>query len=151
MHVLTRTVDGFYKCHGGDDCDDGDGMVYHSLELCDGQYNDCTNLMFSPTGAPADETDDDGDTQVECAGWVGEPPLWMEIVMIQTQQSIQTLQNCATVGTTIVRCRLRRNLSPVDELDDDGDLQVECSGWVGNASLTDGDCDDSMVQSIQCT
>ena len=72
---LIRTVDGFYKYHYGDDCDDGDGLVYPlASELCDGQYNDCTNMIFSLIGAPADETDDDGDLQVECSGWSGNTP-----------------------------------------------------------------------------
>ena len=34
------------------------GIVY-------GQYNDHKHVVFA-TGAPADETDDDGDMQVEC-------------------------------------------------------------------------------------
>ena len=35
------------------------------LELCDGQYNDCTNVDSDASSAPIDEADNDGDTQVE--------------------------------------------------------------------------------------
>ena len=44
-------------------------------ELCDGQYNDCTDINFSFGTPPALESDDDGDTFVECNydanSWVG--------------------------------------------------------------------------------
>lgn len=44
-----------------DDCDDTDATVYSgAIELCDGQDNDCSGSI------PADETDDDSDTYVEC-------------------------------------------------------------------------------------
>ena len=52
------------------DCDDGDGTVYPgATELCDGQDNDCDNVL------PDDESDDDSDGYVECTedanGWDG--------------------------------------------------------------------------------
>ncbi len=59
-----------------DDCDDGEETVYPSAaELCDGQLNNCTG-----SGIPSDETDDDGDTYVECEfdvdGWDGSPDVF---------------------------------------------------------------------------
>ena len=53
----------------GDDCDDGNPETYPgALEICDGRDNDCDGTV------PDDETDLDGDTYVECAGWVGAVP-----------------------------------------------------------------------------
>jgi len=71
--------DGFVECEyisaswlgslsvvGGFDCDDYDDAVYPSAdEVCDGQYNDCSN-NYVETAAPEDETDDDSDGWVEC-------------------------------------------------------------------------------------
>ena len=71
--------DGFVECEyisaswlgslsvvGGFDCDDYDDAVYPSAdEVCDGQYNDCSN-NYVETSAPEDELDDDGDGWVEC-------------------------------------------------------------------------------------
>ena len=39
-----------------DDCDDTDATVYPgAVELCDGQYNNCTADAYVGDGAPADE------------------------------------------------------------------------------------------------
>jgi len=48
----------------GTDCDDADKLSFPGApELCDGNNNDCAN------GIPDDETDDDLDRWVPCAGW----------------------------------------------------------------------------------
>ncbi|MCK5801711.1 MAG: putative metal-binding motif-containing protein, partial [Lentisphaeria bacterium] len=48
----------------GPDCDDNDDASYPGgIEVCDGNDNDCSS------GVDANETDDDGDGYVECAGW----------------------------------------------------------------------------------
>ena len=53
---------------GGDDCNDTVLSVYPgAVEVCDGQYNNCEAAGYSALGAPLDETDNDGDSQVECA------------------------------------------------------------------------------------
>ncbi|MDG1482642.1 MAG: putative metal-binding motif-containing protein, partial [Myxococcota bacterium] len=45
-----------------EDCDDDDDTIYPGAEeLCDGQFNDCTNSDYDPDGAPTDEADNDGD------------------------------------------------------------------------------------------
>jgi formylglycine-generating enzyme required for sulfatase activity len=58
------------------DCDDADATVHPSAEeLCDGQYNDCDNVLYSASEPPADEEDSDGDGYVVCpydaAVWTG--------------------------------------------------------------------------------
>lgn len=54
------------------DCDDTDDRVYAgAVQACDGVNNDCNDDAW-PTVAPG-EIDDDGDTWVECTGWVGDP------------------------------------------------------------------------------
>ena len=58
------------------DCDDLDDSGFSNApELCDGQYNDCTDVNYSFGTPPALESDDDGDTYVECdfdaSSWVG--------------------------------------------------------------------------------
>ena len=60
------------------DCDDGDASVRPgAAELCDGQYNNCSDASYDADAAPADETDNDGDGYVECSvdasGWDGSP------------------------------------------------------------------------------
>ncbi len=60
----------------GMDCDDSNADTYPgAMEICDGVFNDCTDISYSATGAPADETDNDGDGYVECSidssGWSG--------------------------------------------------------------------------------
>ena len=129
---------------GGDDCDDGDGTVYPlASELCDGQYNDCTNVMFSLIGAPADETDDDGDLQVECSGWVGDTSLTSgDCDDLEASVYSNAPELCDGQYNDCTDAAYDANSAPVDELDSDGDTQVECSGWIGSSALTDGDCDD---------
>ena len=64
-----------YVLQGGD-CDDSNEYTHpNATELCDGVYNDCNDMNFAFVGAPADETDNDGDGFVECTidptGWSG--------------------------------------------------------------------------------
>ena len=59
------------------DCNDDDSTVFPlASELCDGQYNDCSNLFYDATSAPLDELDTDGDAYVACSidvgGWDGD-------------------------------------------------------------------------------
>ena len=57
---------GSFSVVGGLDCDDFDDAVYPgAAEVCDGQYNDCSN-NYVENSAPVDELDDDGDDWVEC-------------------------------------------------------------------------------------
>ena len=52
---------------GDEDCNDTDGTVYpNAVEVCDGQYNNCTVFGYDANGAPLDETDNDSDGYVEC-------------------------------------------------------------------------------------
>jgi len=49
------------------DCEDTDATVYPTaIEVCDGQYNNCSTFGYSLNGAPANETDNDGDGYVDC-------------------------------------------------------------------------------------
>ena len=51
----------------GQDCNDTVSLVYPgAIEVCDGQFNNCNSPSFTATGAPVDETDNDGDGFVEC-------------------------------------------------------------------------------------
>ena len=66
--------DGYTDSAG--DCNDGDSTVFPSAtERCDGQYNNCSADGYSPSSAPANEIDNDGDGYVECSldagGWDG--------------------------------------------------------------------------------
>ena len=59
------------------DCDDADITVYPGAsELCDGQYNNCSDAAYDASAA-ANETDNDADGYVECSvdagGWDGSP------------------------------------------------------------------------------
>ena len=61
---------------GYGDCDDSDSWVYPGApDLCDGQYNDCSNGDYSAIDLPDDEADLDADGYVECDAdgsvWVG--------------------------------------------------------------------------------
>ena len=52
---------------GDEDCNDNDATVYPgAVEVCDGQFNNCTVFGYNANGAPLDETDNDGDGYVEC-------------------------------------------------------------------------------------
>ena len=63
---------------GHDDCDDDNANVYPGgAEVCDGQYNDCSDPDYMAGSAPMNETDVDGDGYVECdsdgSTWSGTP------------------------------------------------------------------------------
>ena len=63
-----RSGGGSFNVVAGLDCDDYDAFVYPTAtEYCDGQFNNCEDIMMmqGPT-APTDEVDDDGDGFVEC-------------------------------------------------------------------------------------
>jgi len=126
------------------DCDDTDSVVYSNApELCDGQYNDCTDVAYDANFAPTDELDDDGDLQVECTGWVGDSSLdegdcddFDALVFSNAPELCDGQYNDCTDAN------YDANSAPIDEQDSDRDLQVECTGWSGPATLSDGDCDD---------
>ncbi|MEL6345918.1 MAG: putative metal-binding motif-containing protein, partial [Myxococcota bacterium] len=69
----------------GQDCDPNDQTVFPDAdEVCDGQYNNCSDGTYSVTGAPDNELDEDGDGWVACErnlsyewqGATAEPNLW---------------------------------------------------------------------------
>ena len=141
---------------GGDDCDDKDDTIYpDAAEICDGQYNDCSDPSYSTRVAPTDERDVDNDGYVPCEYvndlWVGDP-------------TVSGGDDCDDADATVYPnatevcdgqyndCASRfysATASPTDEQDGDGDTFVACSGfiaddWVGDASVTgDDDCDDA--------
>ncbi len=52
---------------GGLDCDDADAATYPgAAEVCDGQYNNCSDFSWVADDAPPAEWDNDGDGFVEC-------------------------------------------------------------------------------------
>jgi hypothetical protein len=138
--------DGEVAVIGGDDCDDVTPKAFAVYpgadELCDGIINDCTTETL-----PSNESDDDGDSHVECAprdGWVGDP-------------SIVDGQDCDDSEPTIYQgapflCDGLKNdcddagVHP-DEIDDDGDFYVECDFdvpvWRDGFMIGGNDCNDT--------
>ena len=135
---------------GGEDCDDADQFVYPSAdELCDGQWNDCDDSSWSSSGAPDDETDDDGDGDVECTY---SSTVWTGTSAVTGGDDCDDDEATIYVGATELCDGQINNCStsslPTNETDDDGDGDVECSwdsgGWDGTSAVTgDDDCDDT--------
>ncbi|MGC6506835.1 MAG: MopE-related protein [Myxococcota bacterium] len=141
-----------------EDCNDFDPLVMprqdSSWERCNGKLDRCEDDdgTLSP---PSDEIDDDGDGYVECLldvsveMWEGAPISGGEdcddsdaqIYPGATERCNGIYDDCTSLdGIT---------LAPLDELDGDGDGQVECTGfdfntWLGSLAVTSGaDCDDT--------
>ena len=45
--------------------------LFNAPELCDGQYNDCTDATYDIVQHPLTNWTVMEDTQVECSGWIG--------------------------------------------------------------------------------
>ncbi|MDH3629225.1 MAG: putative metal-binding motif-containing protein, partial [Acidobacteriota bacterium] len=132
---------------GGADCDDGDSASFPgAAELCDGNDNNCDATI------PLDEIDNDSDLYVECSGWN------------DTQGDQGAILGGGDCDDTDVvsypgaaeLCDGNDNNCdasvPLDEIDNDADLYVECSGWNDTqgdqgAILGGADCDDTDIVS----
>jgi predicted outer membrane repeat protein len=126
----------------GVDCDDADITVHPgATELCDGKDTDCSG------SEPIVEFDDDGDGYVECGPWVGSDPLIdgggdcadNDDKRFPTNPEVCDGIDNDCAGTPAV---------PLNEVDNDADLRVECTaGWTGPgpilAGLANVDCDDT--------
>ena len=123
------------------DCDDADITVYPGAsELCDGQYNNCSDAAYDAGAAPANETDNDADGYVECSvdadGWDGSPVsggedcndlnadnqhggfwtvllLWITHVLLQQCTHQKVMSRRAMTVMTPMRRSIRRPLSSV--------------------------------------
>ena len=106
-----------------DDCDDTDAQVSPvGTEVCDGIDNDCVNGIDDPFDADQDGVSDCGG---DC-----------------------DTANGATFPGALELCDGEDNdcdqAIPANETDDDGDLYVECSPYLG-AGFLGGDCDDDEI------
>ena len=141
-----------------EDCDDFDPLVMPeqdpSWELCNGKLDRCEDDDGNLT-PPADEIDNDGDGYVECVLDILPSDWWTgpieggadcndtdHLIYPSAQERCNGIyDDCDSLdGIT---------LAPLDELDGDGDGQVECTGfdfntWQGSLAVTSGaDCDDT--------
>jgi hypothetical protein len=127
----------------GGDCDDADGTSNPGAsEVCDGNDNDCAG------GVPLTEVDNDGDLYVECTPWVdtqGDQPA------IVAGGDCDDADGTSNPGASEV-CDGNDNDCaggvPLTEVDNDGDLYVECTPWVDTQGdqptiVAGGDCDDA--------
>ncbi|MEE2751470.1 MAG: MopE-related protein [Myxococcota bacterium] len=126
------------------DCNDSDATMYPEADqLCDGVDNTCAGSI------PDDETDNDGDTYVECtydsAVWSGDGTVSGGEDCNDTDATIfpGATELCDGILNDCAATEL-----PADETDDDGDTYVECTYesvvWVGDITITGGeDCDDT--------
>ena len=102
---IEETWLGSFNVVGGLDCDDADGAVYPTaVEVCDGQFNDCSN-NYVENSAPVDELDDDGDGWIECSrdiDVVWEIPL-MALLNPTTMGTVLTVFCLAPVSVCVIR------------------------------------------------
>ena len=115
------------------DCDDTDGTVKPgATELCDGQYNNCSDSSYASPGAPANETDNDGDGYVECSldagGWDGSG----------TKSGGDCEDSNASLNPTTVWYRDADS----DTYGTSGTTKTQCATPAGFV-LSSGDCDDT--------
>ena len=133
------------------DCDDSDGVVYPSApEICDGQYNNCSDGSYNANSAPATELDGDSDNYVDCSYNVG---TWVGSVSVvggdDCDDSDGDVYPAApeTCDGRWTDCDSQS--VPADETDDDTDGYVECvynaGTWVGAVVTGGEDCDDADI------
>ena len=133
----------------GDDCDDDDATAFPgAAELCDGVKNDCDAASL-----PADEVDRDGDGFVACD--VASGPGWRTTPAKQGGDCDETSEVAGRrypgadeiCDGVVDDCS--GGATPANEVDNDGDLYVECTivragDWQGPIDIIDGgDCDDT--------
>lgn len=185
MNEIDHDRDGFVECafgivdwegspsvNAGDDCYDYDDTVFPGqvIDYCDGQFNNCSDLLYDSTLdhfdnlAPSTETDDDGDGFVECEQTYNES--WVNAYI---EHSGYGDCNDGTSGAFVYPgadeiCDGQFNncddplsdtaTAPDDELDMDGDLYVPCptfdsATWGGDTSILGGnDCDDDPITGV---
>ncbi|MEE2751940.1 MAG: MopE-related protein [Myxococcota bacterium] len=133
----------------GDDCLDTDATVNPGavVELCDGQDNDCDNVL------PTNEVDDDGDGYVECSidtnGWDTSPSLQGDDCNDDPNNNGDTINPAATEICDGLKNNCTLSSIPANEVDDDGDGYVECTidstGWDTIPIKQGDDCDDDLT------
>jgi formylglycine-generating enzyme required for sulfatase activity len=141
-----------------EDCDDFDPLVLPGqdpdFELCNGKLDRCEQDDGNLT-PPPEELDDDGDGFVDCSLDV-DPSVWGNGTILGGDDCDD--QDSGVYPLAMERCngifddcisRVGVVTAPEDELDDDGDGQVECpyfdsATWLGDSSVSSGaDCDDT--------
>ena len=141
----------------GEDCDPDDGDTYPGAdEECDGVYNNCTASSYSATSAPDDELDDDGDGYVDCegfssSGWKGSSAVVGGEDCDDDAATVYpgATEECDGQFNDCSASLYGSQSAPDDELDEDTDFYVECTGWdgstwVGASTVVGGDdCDPS--------
>ncbi|MEC8380306.1 MAG: putative metal-binding motif-containing protein [Myxococcota bacterium] len=153
---------------GGDDCYDYDDLVYPaaSIEYCDGQYNDCSDLLYDTSLghfenlAPPEETDDDSDGFVECDRTYNETWVNPDIAPVtgfgdcdDTESLVYPYADeiCDGQFNNCEDTSYVANSAPDNEIDTDGDGYVVCtdfdsSTWGGDGNVIGGsDCDESLT------
>ena len=156
QHVPFQTV---LQVHQGytnnpNDCDDLDGDLYPgNVEICNGKLDDCDQAEDDSYGPREVEVDNDNDGYIECdfneEEWAtldiptgsgdcedDEPEVYPGAPELCTG----VVEDCSSVDYGI---------TPEDEMDNDGDGYVECSGfftiaWKGEEGVVGGnDCNDN--------
>ena len=133
--------DTYTPCGASVDCDDTNPSTYPTAsEICDGLDNDCD------TSLPANEVDGDSDLYIDCTvpGGIVLPGALLGgddcddgQVTVNPGAAVDTCDGVDTDCDTV--------LAPT-EVDDDGDLYLDCSGFVdlGLGFLGGEDCDDTV-------
>jgi|GEM_PF-1528799 len=128
--------------------DDGSGLCQGCVyvdhrELCNGKVDLCENNWNMDLSLPIDELDDDGDGYVECTLDVA-PLQWTDLSMgIEGGDDCDDSDPAAFPGAPELCNGVFDDCSdplfvnqvqsaPDDEIDDDGDCHVECSGFASN-------------------
>ena len=149
------TWQGATSVNVGEDCGPRDPTTFpYASETCDGIYNNCEASAYSATGAPSNETDDDGDGYVECfdgtTTWQSSfftPSTGLDCDDADATVHPSATELCDGQFNDCDDSAFGGQDAPDNELDDDGDGFVECRDgsvtWVGDSSISVGaDCDD---------
>ncbi|MEC7985968.1 MAG: MopE-related protein [Myxococcota bacterium] len=124
--------DGYVQCDAFNtaeyDCNNNDATVYPTAaEVCDGQYNDCTNTDYSLSSAPEDELDGDGDGYVDCAY---DASTWLGNEYVFGGSDCDDA-DASTYPSAPILCDGKDNdcdgVIDATEIDDDQDGWVECT------------------------